>query len=461
MLFIVSCSLLIPVLHRHFIVLVSVFFGVVLLLSPVVIFVTYELAYRGRVYPGIKLADTQNKLSTNIVVAQFHPDQTSDQIKQWTLPVESLDVQIDWPTTQEKLIKTGRSGHFFDDLKIKIIAWRQGMIIEPVLSYDRQKVDDFVNSASAEIDKSVVEPKFKLDQGRVIEFRQGEAGLETQKQLFADRIIVAAFYAPSSTPIEIPVVTHQPTTPSGNMTAESLGIKEKIGNGVSTYKGSIPGRKHNVALTASKLDGSLIPPGTAFSFNDAIGDVSPETGFQQAYVIKDGRTELGDGGGVCQVSTTLFRAVLNAGLPINERRAHSYRVGYYEQNSPPGLDATVYSPSTDFKFTNDTGAYILIQANIIKETDTLIIELWGTGDGRMAKITKPVVTNQTAPPPDIYQDDPNLPTGTVKQVDWKAWGAKVTFSYTVTRDSETIYQKNFVSNYKPWGAVYLRGTSNP
>ena len=457
-LFLAHCSF--RMLNRHFIFLLTILAGVILVLAPFAAYASYELAYRGRVYPGIKLDNTKEQLSVGTVTVQFHQNETSQLIKQWDVPIDSFDVQTDWPATQKKLINTGRRGNFIDDLKIKILAWRQGVAIEPVLSYDRQKVEDFVAAVSAEIDKPVVEPKFKLVNGRVVEFQQGRDGLTTQKQLFTDRIIMAAFYTASSSPIEIPAAVQQPTAPAGDMTAESLGIKEKIGVGTSTYKGSIPGRKHNVALTASRLNGSLVAPGATFSFNDAIGDVSSETGFQQAYVIKDGRTELGDGGGVCQVSTTLFRAVLAAGLPIGERRTHSYRVGYYEQNSPPGFDATVYSPTTDFKFINDTQSYLLIQAKADNSTASLIVEIWGTSDGRVAKTTKPVVTDQVAPPPDVYQDDPSIPAGQVRQVDWKAWGAKVTFSYTVTRGGETIYQKTFVSNYKPWQAVFLKGTGN-
>jgi vancomycin resistance protein YoaR len=172
----------------------------------------------------------------------------------------------------------------------------------------------------------------------------------------------------------------------------------------------------------------------------------------------EGRTVLGDGGGVCQVSTTLFRAVLAAGLPVLERRAHSYRVGYYEQNSPPGFDATVYSPTTDFKFKNDTPAYILIQAKADNQTSTLIIELWGTNDGRIAKTTKPVITDQVPPPEDLYQDDPALRAGQIKQVDWKAFGAKVKFDYHVERHGEILSHQTFSSNYRPWQAVFLRGT---
>ena len=99
---------------------------------------------------------------------------------------------------------------------------------------------------------------------------------------------------------------------------------------------------------------------TSFSFNDAVGDISAATGYQSAYIIKDGRTVLGDGGGVCQISTTLFRAVLNSGLKITAREPHSFRVSYYEP--PVGMDATIYDPAPDLKFVNTYNTPILIWA---------------------------------------------------------------------------------------------------
>jgi vancomycin resistance protein YoaR len=190
-----------------------------------------------------------------------------------------------------------------------------------------------------------------------------------------------------------------------------------------------------------------------------VGDISAATGYQSAYIIKDGHTVLGDGGGVCQVSTTLFRAALAAGLPIVERHAHDYRVHYYEEGGiQPGLDATVYGPTYDLKFKNDTPTSILIQAKTDVANLSLTFDLYGTGDGRKAQISNQKIWDITSPPPDLYQDDPTLPKGVVKQVDFSAWGAKASFDYLVTRGADVLENTTFVSNYRPWQAVYLRGT---
>jgi vancomycin resistance protein YoaR len=256
--------------------------------------------------------------------------------------------------------------------------------------------------------------------------------------------------------IELPVITTEPAIKTENV--NGLGIKELLGKGESTFHGSIASRKHNIALTAGRLNGILVAPSEIFSFNQAVGDISAATGYQTAYIIKDGRTMLGDGGGVCQDSTTMFRAILNAGLPIIERHPHSYRVTYYEQNAPPGLDATVYAPSVDLKFKNDTPGYILIQTKVDINKNYLVVELYGSSDGRKATVSNVRLWAQVPPPADLYQDDPTLAAGVIKQVDWKAWGAKAAFDWKVVRNNEVLQEKTFYSNYQPWQAVYLRGT---
>ncbi len=259
-----------------------------------------------------------------------------------------------------------------------------------------------------------------------------------------------------ASPIEIPIARVDPKQKLSDM--NSLGINERVGFAESFFHHSIPGRVHNVVLTAQRINYSLIAPGAVFSFNKALGDVSQASGFQQAYIIQAGHTILGDGGGVCQDSTTVFRTVLDAGLPIIERHGHAYRVGYYEQNALPGLDATVFSPSVDLKFKNDTPGYLLLATYPDAANYHLTMELWGTSDGRKSSITDQKVFDQTPARATIYQDDPTLPVGVTKQVDFAAPGAKASFHYTVTRADKTLIDQTFNTTYSPWAAVYLVGT---
>lgn len=314
--------------------------------------------------------------------------------------------------------------------------------------------DDLIKNKILEISKNLnrspQDSVFIVENERVKEFSPSKDGVTVdEKRLLAE--------IKSLQPeIIIPVVKVSPKIKTEDV--NDLGIKTLLGRGYSTFKGSIPNRIHNVNLAQSKFKGVLVPPNEVVSFNNILGDVSAYTGYKSAYVIMDGKTVLGDGGGVCQVSTTLFRAVLSAGLPVVERRAHAYRVGYYEQGFGPGLDATVYSPTTDFKFKNNTDAYLLIQTEIDLNNLALTFEIYGTDDGRIATISKPVITSQSSPAEDLYVDDPTLKAGVIKQIEHRAYGAKVIFDYKVTRNGEELINQKFVSNYRSWQAVYLRGT---
>lgn len=326
--------------------------------------------------------------------------------------------------------------------------------------YQKDKIRQIAQEIAQENNRNPQNPVFNFEDGVVKEFLPAKDGITVLTDELAEKII-SAFEELENTPqntitINLPVQKTPPEYKTEDV--NNLGIKELLGTGKSKFFGSIPSRVHNIKLAASKFNGILVKPDEVFSFNQVLGEVSAQTGYQQAYIIKEGQTVLGDGGGVCQVSTTLFRALLNAGLPIIERQAHAYRVSYYEQDSPPGFDATVFSPSPDLKFKNDTPAYLLMQTKIDLNNKTLIFEIYGTKDNREVYISKPVISNITPPPEDLYIDDPNLPAGQVKQIDWKAWGAKVWFDYKVTKNGEEIINKRFYSNYQPWQAKFLRGT---
>lgn len=326
--------------------------------------------------------------------------------------------------------------------------------------FDEKKVSGLADQLAKKLDRPSQNATFQFDGTKVVEFKPALPGL-TLNQPVNTALILTSLKTMSEAKVEetVDLVVDSSAPDTSLAEVNEWGIKELLGRGESTFKGSIPDRKHNIALAAGRINGLLVAPGETFSFNQMVGDISQATGYQPAYIIQSGRTVLGDGGGVCQVSTTLFRAVLSAGLEILERHPHSYRVGYYEQNSPAGLDATVFAPSVDFKFKNDTQKHLLIQAVVDPNRNYLKFEIYGASDGRRASITNPRLWAQTPPPPDLFIDDPALPAGQLKQIDWKASGGKAAFGWTVERNGEVLYQKTFYSSYQPWQAVYLRGTA--
>lgn len=327
------------------------------------------------------------------------------------------------------------------------------------ISYDTSVINEFILNSELQYNKPAKNALFKFENGRVTTFRSEENGLALKSDAFIqdfDSQIASLKKTEKNLTVKLEdeVIVPEVTLAQSN----DFGIEEVIGVGTSDYSHSIPEREHNVILATAKFNGVLIEPGKELSFGATIGDISSATGYKPAYIISGGRTILGDGGGVCQVSTTLFRAALNTGLPITERHAHAYRVGYYENDAPAGLDATVFYPSVDLKIKNDTPAHILVETSVDEANKKVTFRLYGKKDGRRAETTTPVLTNISAPPPAVNQEDPTLPRGVTKQVDFPAWGGKSTFTYKIIRADNTVEEKVFASNYRPWAAVYLVGT---
>lgn len=148
------------------------------------------------------------------------------------------------------------------------------------------------------------------------------------------------------------ITTVQPAVDSSRIA--DMSIRELVASATTYFQGSSAERVHNIDVAAAKFEGIVIPPGGIFSFNDTVGDVSAANGFEDSLVIWGDQTVVGIGGGVCQVSTTVFRAAYNAGFSIVERYNHGYIVDWYGE---PGLDATIYTPTVDFRFRNDNDHY--------------------------------------------------------------------------------------------------------
>ncbi len=246
-----------------------------------------------------------------------------------------------------------------------------------------------------------------------------------------------------------------------------LGIIELVSDQYTSFKGSSAERMQNIKAAAARFHGLLVPPGAVFSFSDNIGDISLDSGFAEALIIYGGRTIRGIGGGVCQVSTTLFRTVYFGGFPVVERNAHAYRVGYYEQNtaawSGPGLDAAVYTPLVDFKFQNDTPYWLLMETYFYPSAQRLEWKFYSTSDGRTTTVNAASVSNIVAAPEPAYEENPELAAGEVKQVDYQADGADVYVSRTVIREGVQLYtdEAPIITHYQPWRAIYQYGPGTP
>lgn len=322
------------------------------------------------------------------------------------------------------------------------------------ISLDQTKIKAVIAAFAKTTDTKPTNAILKADDtGKVVVATPEVNGLTTiQDQAVAS--ILANLTGPTpATTLALPTAVATADITTANYAAK--GIVELVGKGSTTFYGSTPNRIINVTAGVKTLNGMLVAPGAEFSTTTSLGTVDASTGYVKEYVISDNKTVLDFGGGLCQVSTTLFRAVLNAGLKVTERFPHLYRVSYYEP--PIGLDATIYQPEPDFKFTNDTDHYILIQGQVDAPKFSASFEFYGTKDGRVATTSDPVITNITPPGDSQYIKTDTLPLGTTKKTDSAHPGATADVNYTVTKDGKATVQK-FHSVYVPWPAKYLVGT---
>jgi vancomycin resistance protein YoaR len=240
---------------------------------------------------------------------------------------------------------------------------------------------------------------------------------------------------------------------------DQMGVTEVVAQGTTSFKGSSADRVHNIATAAAAVDNTVVPPGALFSFNQAIGDVSEEYGYKDSLIIWGDRTAVGVGGGVCQASTTVFRAAYYGGFPIEERWNHGYVVGWY---GTPGLDATIYTPNIDLKFRNTTDSYLIIKSEMDPAKGTLTFKFYGSKPPWTVEVTGPEILKETPPPPAVYQRDASLASGEVRQVEWASKGMDVAWR-RVIRDNEgnVVSDETLKSSYTPWAAYYLVGPDTP
>ena len=458
----------------NFLLFLMAVLGLIVLGSTAFIFLKQEKNIGTKIYPNVYLDKQNFGLKSKDEIIDFYKKKSSKLNNASvtvffadkpvaTFSAKILGLKYDGKTIAERAYLIGRSSNFPSKYYQKFLSIfnLKRFDFDSRTEYDNSELKDFLNLSEEKYNLPAKNALFKFESGKVIEFRKESDGLKINSNQFLqdfDKIITNFKTDISNKKIILNSEVIKPEIKLSDI--NEYGVEEFIAEGKSDFTHSIPQRIHNLTLAASKFNGVLIPKGKVFSFNETVGDISSLTGYQPAYIIKEGKTVLGDGGGVCQVSTTFFRAALNAGLPIIERNAHAYRVGYYENDSQSGFDATVYAPTVDLKIKNDTPGYILIETEIDAEKNLLYFKLYGKKDSRRVEISKATVYDVVPPLPPKYQDDPTLKKGVTKQIDFAAGGAKAFFTYKVFQGDKLAIDDKFFSNFRPWAAVYLVGTAD-
>jgi vancomycin resistance protein YoaR len=289
--------------------------------------------------------------------------------------------------------------------------------------------------------------RFNPASGEITVLMSSRAGRRLDIEATAAAVETAILQGSGTAPL---VVVDAPPAVDMNRIGE-MGIRELVVSATTYFAGSSAERMHNIEIAASKLDGVVVPPQGVFSFNQLVQDVTAANGFEDSLVIWGDRTAVGVGGGVCQVSTTVFRAAYLGGFPIVERYNHGYIVDWYGE---PGLDATIFTPTVDLRFRNDTNAYLLIEPVVDRGAGAITFNFYGTKPNRQVTLGAPEISDVAEPPAPVYTVDASLAAGQRKQVDWAKRGMTVKIRRTIVENGETRTD-TLTSKYQPWRAVYL------
>lgn len=330
-----------------------------------------------------------------------------------------------------------------------------GLSQELIIDYLEDNVAEVINIEAQDA-------KFEIDEnGKVKAFQGSRPGLAINLEE-TYKVINEAFLQRTwhdegvAKVVQLVVKTVEPNIKTGEV--NDLGISEVLGVGVSDYSNSPYNRIANIRNAVNKLNGILIKPDEEFSTIKYTEPFTIAGGYLPELVIKGNEIKPEVGGGLCQIGTTLFRMAMNSAMPITERRNHSLVVSHYNDpvNGLPGTDATVYDPSPDFKFLNDTGNYILLQTYMDVNKEELVFTLWGTSDGREGSYTHPRVLRWIPYGAAIETETTTLAPGTRKcQNAFR--GAEASFTYTIKFPDGTVEEEVFSSYYRPLPSICLVG----
>ena len=326
----------------------------------------------------------------------------------------------------------------------------------PVIDVRNSDFAPLIRQIGSDLNLPPVEPKIKFNAGsNKFDFLSAPVTGEAVDGLELRRRILSAV-RDSKPSVSIPIKTVAPSLVSA--TTASLGLNWTFGIGESHFQGSTENRIHNIDAGSRKLDGVVIEPGQTFDFNESLGPIDYEAGFVDGLIIINNRTIPGIGGGICQVSTTMFRAAFLSGIPVTERWQHVYRVSYYElgRRNPPGFDASIYQPDLNLKFINETENYLMIRTDFDRDKARLRFRIMGRGPRRLVKVSSWRGVAVPPPPPRIVSNA-ELGPGDKIQTDYAVWGMNARIAREVWADQKLLFEDRFDSSFRAWSARWEVG----
>lgn len=323
----------------------------------------------------------------------------------------------------------------------EIINSQIKVVEEKTISYDRFQnyLDKYV---APDINREKQDVTIDLDEeGRVLfeGFAISGQEIDYQKAYY----VAKEAFKNGVEAFRLPIHSISPEVVINNDELIDKGITHLLATGETDFAGSPYNRINNIDVGLTSFNGKIIAPGQQSGAGDILGRIDETTGYKKELVIKGDKTIPEYGGGLCQVSTTVYRGLLFAGIPITQRRNHSYAVSYYD---PQGLDATIYPPYVDMKFLNDTEGHLLIQTMTTKEGKAFA-NIYGTPTDRYVDLVGPYYYDHKKAPAPRTEYTTELKPGEKQVVGGEHDGFKASwYRRIITAEDEKV--EHIFSNYQ-------------
>ncbi len=371
------------------------------------------------------------------------------QDKNWPLALNQISFKIDTATIMEEALAVGHTGSFFRRGRDIVQVWQKGHQVPLVITLNKEKFYRILDRITKEVGFLPQDAAFQVLNNDAIMIIPAREGLGVNKQQAYHNLLASLNKKEKELIINLSLTSLRPKRTTQE--ARAMGLKGLLSAYTTSFEASNYDRAYNIRVAAGALDGLTVPPGQEFSFNKVVGPRSSETGYKNARIIFNNQFVLGPGGGVCQVSTTLYNAVLLANLEIITRTAHSLPVNYV----PLGRDATVAYEAIDLRFRNNTESYILVKSFV--SGGSLTFKIYGNTDYKVpVKINTVII--KAFEPKIVYEADPNLKKGeeVIRQKGLR--GYQVTAERVVTEDSQIKREPLPGSLYRPLKQIVAVGT---
>ncbi|MDI6906262.1 MAG: VanW family protein [Thermoanaerobacterales bacterium] len=369
--------------------------------------------------------------------------------RKWTVTLAELGFTLDAEAMADEALIAGRDGFFVRQWLERRRLARDGGSIPLRAAVDRARLAFVTEQLAGDLVRQPRDAGFRITADDRVVIVPGEGGrvIDTDR-LYQDVLGSLSWTYPH--PIPLPVRRVQPEHTAEDI--EAMGLTGLLASYTTSFDPSLVNRSYNISVAAAAMDNLLVPPGEVVSFNAIVGPRDSTAGYREAPIIIDNQFEDGMGGGVCQVSSTLYNAVLLANLEIVERANHSLPISYV----PIGRDATVVYGAVDFKFRNNTGCYVFIKQSMGR--GRLTFKIFGD-TARQRRVEVHSWVTETIEPKVIREEDPNLNAGeeVVKQKGLKGYKARAE-RWVWQNDGSVVKEPLPSSHYRPLNRIIAVGT---